>query len=203
MAAFAANLSHHDFEVGGRIFPGEEGAADCGDLPFDEEDPHGNRDRIRGAISKILERNAVPIVLGGDDSVPIPMFEAYAGRGDFSILQIDAHIDWRDEVQGERFGLSSTMRRASENASRRSASSRWGNAALGSRSEGRVRRRPGLGRSTSSPPARSIANGVAGALRHLPSSARVIVSLDVDGMDPLRHARRHRPRAPAAWATGT
>jgi agmatinase len=31
-----------------------------------------------------------------------------------TILQIDAHIDWRDEVQGERLGLSSTMRRSSE-----------------------------------------------------------------------------------------
>jgi arginase family enzyme len=30
------------------------------------------------------------------------------------ILQIDAHIDWRDEVHGERCGYSSPMRRASE-----------------------------------------------------------------------------------------
>ena len=78
VAAFAANLSHHDFDVGGRIFPGEGGAADCGDLPFDEEDSAGNRDRIRGAVAKILDRSAVPVVLGGDDSIPIPMFEAFA-----------------------------------------------------------------------------------------------------------------------------
>ena len=116
-APFGANLAHHDFDVGGRIFPGEGiGAVDCGDLPFDEADATGNRDRIRGAVSKILDRSAVPILLGGDDSIPIPMFEAFAGRGEFTILQIDAHIDWRDEVQGERFGLSSTMRRASEMA---------------------------------------------------------------------------------------
>ena len=52
MAAFAANLSHHDFDAGGQIFPGEAGAADCGDLPYDEEDSKGNRNRIRGAISR-------------------------------------------------------------------------------------------------------------------------------------------------------
>ena len=182
MAAFAANLSHHDFEVGGRIFPGEAGAADCGDLPFDEEDSQGNRDRIRGAISKILERNAVPIVLGGDDSVPIPMFEAYAGRGDFSILQIDAHIDWRDEVQGERFGLSSTMRRASE--MRHVARI----VQVGQRGIGSARKAEyddALAWGVHFVSAREVyRNGVAGALRHLPSSARVIVSLDVDGMDP-------------------
>ena len=65
---------------------------------------------------QILDAGAVPILLGGDDSLPIPMLEAYAGRGRFTILQIDAHIDWRDEVQGERLGLSSGMRRASEMA---------------------------------------------------------------------------------------
>ena len=31
-----------------------------------------------------------------------------------SVLQIDAHIDWRDEVDGERCGLSRNMRRASD-----------------------------------------------------------------------------------------
>jgi agmatinase len=54
------------------------------------------------------------VVLGGDDSVPIPMLEAFAGGPPVTILQIDAHIDWRDSHMGERFGLSSTMRRASE-----------------------------------------------------------------------------------------
>ncbi len=43
------------------------------------------------------------------------MLEAFGARGKtYTILQIDAHIDWRDEVGGERLGLSSTMRRASE-----------------------------------------------------------------------------------------
>ena len=32
----------------------------------------------------------------------------------FFVLQLDAHIDWRDEVKGVRDGYSSTMRRASE-----------------------------------------------------------------------------------------
>ena len=53
-------------------------------------------------------------MIGGDDLVPIPLFEAFAGRGSYTVLQIDAHIDWRDDVNGERLGLSSTMRRASE-----------------------------------------------------------------------------------------
>ena len=182
MAAFAANLSHHDFDVGGRIFPGETGALDCGDLPFDEGDAEGNRARIRSAVSTMLDRNAVPVVLGGDDSVPIPIFEAFAGRGTFTILQIDAHIDWRDEVQGERFGLSSTMRRASEMAQIERI------VQVGQRGIGSARRADyddALAWGVHFVPAREVcSHGVAGALRHVPPSARVIVSIDCDGMDP-------------------
>ena len=43
------------------------------------------------------------------------MIEAMGCVGDnFTILQIDAHIDWREIHMDERYGLSSTMRRASE-----------------------------------------------------------------------------------------
>ena len=183
MAAFAANLSHHDFDVGGRIFPGEGiSAVDCGDLPFDEADATGNRDRIRSTVSKILDRNAVPVLLGGDDSVPIPMFEAFAGRGEFTILQVDAHIDWRDEVQGERFGLSSTMRRASEMAQIVRI------VQVGQRGIGSARRREyedALEWGVKFVSAREVcASGVESALRHVPPSSRVIFSIDCDGMDP-------------------
>ncbi len=86
-------------------------------MSLDETDPAGNRSTIRGVIGKLCTRGAIPVVLGGDDSVPIPMIEAlgipHDGRK-YTILQIDAHIDWRDIHMGERFGLSSTMRRASE-----------------------------------------------------------------------------------------
>ena len=182
MAAFAANRSHHDFDIGGPILAGESGAVDCSDLPFDEADSEGNRDRIRGAVSKILDRNAVPIVLGGDDSIPIPMFEAFAGRGEFTILQIDAHIDWRDEVQGERFGLSSTMRRASEMAQIERI------VQVGQRGIGSARKADhddAVAWGVHFVSAREVyTSGVKDTLRHVPPSSRVIFSIDCDGMDP-------------------
>jgi agmatinase len=87
---------------------------DAGDLAFDAADSPGNRDRIRAACRAVLEAGAVPVVMGGDDSIPIPLLQAYEGRGPITLVQIDAHIDWRDDVRGERWGLSSTMRRCSE-----------------------------------------------------------------------------------------
>lgn len=54
------------------------------------------------------------IMLGGDHGATIPAFEALEVRGPVHVVQIDAHMDWREEVRGARRGYSSTMRRASE-----------------------------------------------------------------------------------------
>ncbi len=114
-SALAGRIGSVNFDLGVPVFPDAMTARDLGDLPQDPDDPAGNRSRIFGAVNAVLDVGACPILLGGDDSVPIPMFEAFGARErPITILQIDAHIDWRDEVEGERMGLSSTMRRASE-----------------------------------------------------------------------------------------
>ncbi|MDG1431242.1 MAG: arginase family protein [Paracoccaceae bacterium] len=115
IASLTANIDRHNFDLGGRVYPdGTKRAVDCGDLPFDENDAVGNREIIFNAITQITNKGAVPIVLGGDDSIPIPMLQALSDQGPLTILQLDAHIDWRESHMGEDMGLSSTMRRASE-----------------------------------------------------------------------------------------
>jgi agmatinase len=183
MSHYGANLHHFDFDLGGPIFPGGKAlAADCGDLSWSADDAPGNRARIKEAVRAILDKGSVPILLGGDDSVPIPMFEAFAGRGSYAIVQIDAHIDWRDEVNGERLGLSSPMRRASEMTHIKSMLQ------IGQRGLGSARvqdyedaRRAGV-RFVS---ARELhAQGVGAALASLPREAQVIISFDCDALDP-------------------
>ncbi|MGB1251171.1 MAG: arginase family protein [Candidatus Promineifilaceae bacterium] len=112
----APTIGHYDFDIGGSLLDATYGRiVDCGNLDADENHGGINRARITGAVGKILDAGAKPLIIGGDDSVPTPVFEAFGRRGKkYTILQIDAHIDWRDEVNGERWGLSSTMRRASE-----------------------------------------------------------------------------------------
>ncbi len=116
IGALTANIDRHNFDLGGPTFPpGTKRAVDCGDLPWSETDFAANRLRIREAVAAAVRQGVVPIVVGGDDSVPIPMIAALADTGkSYTILQIDAHIDWRDSHMGETQGLSSTMRRASE-----------------------------------------------------------------------------------------
>ena len=113
-ATYSGIRHHHNFDLDGPMLVNGTTAADLGDVPWDDTAHEANRAAIRHTCETVLAAGAVPVVLGGDDSIPIPVLQAYAGHGPITVVQIDAHIDWRDEVQGERWGLSSTMRRAAE-----------------------------------------------------------------------------------------
>lgn len=182
IARLAPAREHMDFDLGDPLLPDGVTAVDCGDLPIDPDDAAGNRAKITAAIQQLLAGGAVPVVLGGDDSVPIPLFQAFAGRGKFTILQIDAHPDWRNEVQGIHLGLSSPMRRASEMD--------WIDRIIqvGVRGVGSARVgdyedacRAGVTFVT----AREVAaNGVQRAIDAIPAGADVLITLDCDGLDP-------------------
>ena len=111
----AGLVGHWDFDLGGPLFEGQPVCCtDIGNIDTRLHDNAGNRARIEAQTRSILALPAVPILLGGDDSLPIPFLAAFADQGPLWVLQIDAHIDWRDEVDGERYGYSSPMRRISE-----------------------------------------------------------------------------------------
>jgi agmatinase len=111
----ARYLTHYDYDFDGDIFAGRQvRIVDCGDVPMVPGRYDENQRTVTEAIRAILHRGAVPFVLGGDHSIPIPVMRAYDGCEPFCVVQIDAHLDWRDEINGVREGLSSPMRRASE-----------------------------------------------------------------------------------------
>ena len=105
----------YDFDLGGTLYDGRPiRAVDWGDIRSELGDPAAHSHRTEQAVRAILGAGALPIVLGGDHGVPIPVLRAFGGRGPITLVQIDQHIDWRDEVHGVREGLSSPIRRASE-----------------------------------------------------------------------------------------
>ena len=173
---WAGTADHVNFDLGRS---GAQRVVDLGDVPVDPSEPEANRAAIRAAVADAAAW-AIPVLLGGDDSVQIPMLEAVPGP--LHILQIDAHIDWRDEVEGERLGLSSTMRRASEMA-HVAGLVQVGQRGLGSAREGDLR--DALDRGAVMVPAREIRRaGVARAVEAIPQGARVAVCLDLDALDP-------------------
>lgn len=112
---YASMLDNYDFDLGGPLLNNRNvRVRDCGDVPGDPRDSIGNQRRAMETIRAVINTKAIPIVLGGDDSVPIPVFRAYQKQGPLTVIQIDAHLDWRHEINGITEGASSTMRRASE-----------------------------------------------------------------------------------------
>jgi len=110
-----ARQDRYDWECGGTTLrERSHRVVDAGNLNVSFRDAEWNRRVIRESVESVVEQGAVPIVLGGEDSVPIPVLQGLSKLNNVTVLQLDAHVDWRDEVEGERWGLSSTMRRASE-----------------------------------------------------------------------------------------
>ena len=87
---------------------------DLGDADIVHTDTKKSHKNIEFGVRQILKSRALPIVLGGDHSINIPIITAFEEEEPFHIVQIDAHLDFVDERHGVRFGHGNPMRRAVE-----------------------------------------------------------------------------------------
>jgi agmatinase len=108
--------NHYDFDLGGPLLDGRDvKIVDCGNVTTDMHDHKQHFLRAEQVARTIFEHNATLIALGGDHGVPIPITRALEVFGQkITLVQVDAHMDWRHEINGETDGYSSPMRRASE-----------------------------------------------------------------------------------------
>ena len=177
------SLERYDFDLGGPLYAGRAiRTVDCGDVRSEVGDAIGHSRRTEQAVRAILAAGALPIVLGGDHGVPIPVLRAYEGRGPITLVQIDQHIDWRDEVNGVREGLSSPIRRASE-------MSHVGEIfQIGLRATGSARQEEvdaALAYGAHLIPAWELHSvGMEAVLARIPDSGQYYLTVDLDGMDP-------------------
>jgi len=180
---FARQLTQLDFDLGRPLLDGESlPFLDIGDITTDATDPPGNRARIRDLIARIAKAGSRALLLGGDDSVPIPWLWGFHGQGPFTLLQVDAHTDWGDVIQGNPFGYGSPMRRASELAWIE-AMVQVGARGLGSGEVWQIEdaRRWGSQIVTMQDVRRE---GIALAVAKIKPGAKVLLSIDCDGVDP-------------------
>ncbi|MDZ7842752.1 MAG: arginase family protein [Gammaproteobacteria bacterium] len=179
---YSTGREQMDFDSLQPVFAGAS-IVDLGNVTEDLEDGRANRACIENATRAALAQNAKPILLGGDDSVPIPFIQALDEQyKEVTVVQVDAHLDWRHEVDGVTHGFSSTMRRASEMDHVRNMIQ------IGARGPGSARRQDcedAVAWGAKIFTARDIhRNGFKAALKAVPRHAPVVLSIDVDGIDP-------------------
>ena len=109
-------LNHYDWDLGGYLLDGRDiKIVDCGNVSADDADPREHYRRAERAARKIFAANTTLITLGGDHGVPIPVMRALEVFDEpVTLVHVDAHLDWRDDVNGETEGYSSPIRRAAE-----------------------------------------------------------------------------------------
>lgn len=179
---YGAMRHHYDFDTANEMLPGGLRIVDAGDVISDPRDLPGNARRTTQAVATVVRRGAIPIVLGGDDSIPALVIAGYEGEESLTVVQIDAHLDFRDKVKGIRHGYSSPMRRASEMP--------WVEKIVhvGTRGVGSARRQDvedTRARGNAIITAREIMErGIEAALQEVPEGGRYFLTIDCDGFDP-------------------
>lgn len=88
---------------------------DCGDVDILHGDLEYCFSSIEEYVRRIIQRGAIPAIMGGDHSITIPIGRALSEVGKkINIIQFDAHLDWTDSVGPQKLANGSPMRRLSE-----------------------------------------------------------------------------------------
>jgi len=155
---------------------------DIGDADIVHTDTAQSHANTEVAVRKILERGAMPLVLGGDHAVNIPCVRAFSDHGPIHIVQIDAHLDFVDVRHGVREGHGNPMRRAAEQAHVTGLTQIGIRNVSSTAREGYEDARSRGSTILSVRQARRL--GVDGVLERIPAGARYYVTIDIDGFDP-------------------
>jgi len=88
---------------------------DVGDVPFSRiYSTEGAHADIEGFFSSLQDAGVVPLSVGGDHSVTLPILRALAREEPVGLIHIDAHTDTWDEFMGSKFCHGAPFRRAAE-----------------------------------------------------------------------------------------
>ncbi len=160
-ARISQGLDRWDFDIGGTVFDGKPiKVVDVGDVPGEARDLSGHYRRAEAAMRKILAAGALPVTIGGDHGVPIPVFRALDGQGPVTLIHLDAsemshiHDIFQLGIRGQ----------GSARAEEVEAARRYGAHIITSDEVHRV--------------------GVEAILKRVANNGRYYISIDADGLDP-------------------
>jgi guanidinobutyrase len=89
--------------------------ADIGDVAINTFDLKKTMSIIENAYDDILEHDCVPLTLGGDHTLTLPILRAIKKKhGPVALIHVDAHADINEEMFGEKIAHGTPFRRAVE-----------------------------------------------------------------------------------------
>jgi agmatinase len=89
--------------------------ADYGDLPINPLSIDDTFKRITRGLRPVLEADTIPLCVGGDHSILLPILRAmHAKHGPVALVQFDAHSDTWDQYWGMKYSHGTPVRRAIE-----------------------------------------------------------------------------------------
>ena len=89
--------------------------ADYGDLPVNPVSIENTYARITAGLQPVLDAGTVPMCVGGDHSILLPILRAiHAAHGPVALVQLDAHSDTWDQYWGSKYTHGTPVRRAME-----------------------------------------------------------------------------------------
>ncbi|WP_170366166.1 agmatinase [Ruegeria arenilitoris] len=89
--------------------------ADIGDLAINTFSLADSLRIIKESYDAILAQGVIPVAMGGDHSITLPILRAVAAKhGPVALVHVDAHADVNDEMFGERETHGTVFRRAYE-----------------------------------------------------------------------------------------
>lgn len=186
---FCDGPDHWDFDLNGTLQDLSPGRClDIGDFvwsgPWSGISYADFLSRTSRLVYPLFQRSTLVMAMGGDHGATIPLLLALEGVGEpVHIVHIDAHLDWRDEVQGVKNGYSSPLRRASEMP--------WisGMTQIGLRGTGSARREEYLAAvaygSRLITASQAHAKGMQWVASQLPPNVPIFLTIDADGLDPI------------------
>jgi agmatinase len=107
-------LDHYDFDCGGVVMPAGVNLVDVGNVACASGDLHAAALDAAAVVNAIVGAGGIPLIVGGDDALPPMVGAGLDQQTGFHVLHVDAHLDFRDEVNGVRDGYSSPIRRLRE-----------------------------------------------------------------------------------------
>ena len=175
--------NHFDWDLGGSLLDNKNiKIIDLGNVTADFRNPSEHYKRAEEVARKVFSSNTTLISIGGDHGIPIPIMRALPEGNPVVLIQIDAHMDWRDEVNGEKEGYSSPIRRASELKSIKSIF-QIGLRGVGSGRQKEFEDAKAYGSNLIS--AYEVHDvGIKNILKKIPDDSNFYITVDADGIDP-------------------